>query len=81
MWWYGYGWWWWWLAFLVIFFLLPLGYGSGYRRWGPWYRRRPTVSPIASGETDVGWGAIGIVMWVALIIAIIWLIAAIGWHR
>ncbi len=39
MWWYGYGWW-WWVAFVVIFFLIPLGYGWGYRGWGPWYRRR-----------------------------------------
>ncbi len=40
MWWYSNGWWWWWVAFVVIFFLLPLGYGWGYRGWGPWYRRR-----------------------------------------
>jgi hypothetical protein len=81
MWWYGYGWWWWWLAFLIIFFLFPLGYGWGYRGWGPWPRRRPTVFTIASGEEDIGWGVIGVLMWVVVILAIIWLIAAISWHR
>lgn len=43
MWWYSTGWWWWWVLFLLVFFLLPLGYGWGYRGWGPWYRRRPTT--------------------------------------
>ena len=42
MWWYGSGCWWWWVAFVVIFFLIPLGYGWGYRGWRPWYRRRRT---------------------------------------
>jgi hypothetical protein len=55
-WWYGYtgyGWWWWWIAFVLIFFLIPLGYGWGYRGWGPWYRRRnPRRSP--GGELPPG---------------------------
>jgi hypothetical protein len=39
------------------------------------------VSTIASGEEDIGWGVIGVLMWVVVILAIIWLIAAISWHR
>ncbi|HKT60752.1 MAG TPA: hypothetical protein VJQ46_11935 [Gemmatimonadales bacterium] len=81
MWWYAYGWWWWWLAFLIIFFLLPLGYGWGYRGWGPWYRRRPGLTSIADHDVDIGWGLIGILLWAVLILAIIWLIAALAWAR
>jgi hypothetical protein len=87
-WWNGSGWWWWWIAFVVIFFLLPLGYGWGYRGWGPWYRRtrRPGVRPTdqAAGTTpapeirEEGWGCLGIVLWIILIVAILWVVAAVG---
>lgn len=82
-WWYGAGWWWWWLIFVIIFFFIPLGYGWGYRGWGPWYRRRrrpPTVAPGTEpvpGD-DTGWGCAGGLLWIILIIAIIWLIAVWG---
>jgi hypothetical protein len=96
MWWYGYGWWWWWIAFVIIFFLLPLGYGWGYRGWGPWYRRRrlpPTSSNARTAgdeqlrrelerrelEAGYGWGWGGIVLWIILLFAIAWLIAAWAW--
>jgi hypothetical protein len=88
MWWYGGGWWWWWLAFVIFFFLLPLGYGWGYRGWGPWYRRSSSLrrrrvggDPIepVSQESDSGWGWLGIALWVVLILAIIWPIGAWGW--
>jgi hypothetical protein len=91
MWWYGSGWWWWWVAFLLIFFLLPLGYGWGYRGWVPWYRRRGSrglrqeVPPTemrggpADEDLDTGWGWGGMVLWVVLIVALIWFIAALGW--
>ncbi len=97
MWWHSNGWWWWWIAFVVIFFLIPLGYGWGYRGWGPWYRRRhPSGIPRsaapppdiegdnlrrtpADNETESGWGAAAVFLWLVLILAIIWLIAAWGW--
>ncbi len=85
MWWYSNGWWWWWLAFLVIFFLIPLGYGWGYRGWGPWYRRRGrrraeirTDLPAGDVGDEVGWGALGVFLWIVLILAIIWVVAAWG---
>ncbi len=91
MFWYSTGWWWWWLAFVVIFFLIPLGYGWGYRGWGPWYRRRrhytggPGEGPMGrtgpGDEPDSGWGALAIVLWFVLIVAAIWFIAAWGWGR
>lgn len=88
MWWNGTGWWWWWLAFVIIFFFLPLGYGWGYRGWGPWYRRRRSGGPSQVNmpanadrnrvDLDTGWGAGSAVLWAVLIIALIWLIAAWG---
>lgn len=88
MWWYAYGWWWWWIAFVLIFFLLPLGYGWGYRGWGPWYRRGPPRSRGTSlpdrrepfEPIDTGWGWLGIALWIILIIAIVWAIGAWDWR-
>jgi hypothetical protein len=86
MWWYSTGWWWWWFVFLIIFFLLPLGYGWGYRGWGPWYRGRSTgrynegsTGPVDS-DLDEGWGWISSFLWVILLIALIWLVAATLWR-
>jgi hypothetical protein len=73
-------WWWWWILFIVIFFFLPLGYGWGYRGWGPWYRRRPPTdlaNESVPPEVDTGWGWIAFFLWIVLILAIIWLVA--GW--
>lgn len=91
MWWYGAGWWWWWIAFVLIFLLLPLGYGWGYRGWGPWWRRGPRTRDRAAGEgtaasgrpttrngrntEDVGWGWAGAFVWIVVIIAVVWVIA------
>ncbi|MCC7418523.1 MAG: hypothetical protein IT176_15415 [Acidobacteria bacterium] len=85
--WYGYSWWvWWWLAFVIIFFLLPLGYGWGYRGWGPPYRRKgrpPAGRPPGSVGNEIDhssdWGATAILLWVVLFIAIVWLLAAFAW--
>jgi hypothetical protein len=90
-WWYGTGWWWWWIFFVFIFFFLPLGYGWGYRGWGPWYRRRrplprtrtdnlpPGTEPTMTTDEAAGWGCMGLVLWIVLIIAIVWLIGVWGW--
>jgi hypothetical protein len=83
---YSWLWWWWWIGFFLIFFVLPLAYGWGYRGWGPWYRRRAGARTRASQDrspegtdrlesSDIGWGWLGIALWVALFIAIGWAIA------
>ena len=75
---YGSGWWVWWVLFVIIFFLLPLGYGWGYRGWGPWYRRRrrnPGSAATTPGD-ETGWGCGGILLWIVLIIAIFWLVTS-----
>lgn len=82
---YGWLWWWWWIGFVLIFFVLPLGYGWGYRGWGPWYRRRrdgtrtranlgraSDGSPDGLESSDVGWGWLGIALWIVLLIAVGW---------
>jgi hypothetical protein len=47
-------WFWWWMLFVIILLVLPLGYGWGYRDWGPPYpsvyrRSRDRNSPPAVG--------------------------------
>lgn len=93
MWWHSGPWFWWWLAFLLIFFVLPVGYGWGYRGWGPWYRRRPIDrrSPMNGGTAYVperrmqvragyageGWNDGSGVLWLVLIVAAMWLVVAL----
>jgi hypothetical protein len=83
-------WWWFWLAFICLFLLPPLGYGWGYRGWGPPYptafrRRRQLQSP---GKTrldpnHVSWGRVGDFVWLVALIGTVWAFAALfwGWGR
>jgi len=72
-------WWWWmWIAFLVFFLLPPVGYGWGYRQWGPPYpryiqRRRAQAAQQATataGSTPAfdhqSWGLGGDLLWMIL---------------
>jgi hypothetical protein len=85
MWWNSGAWLWWWLAFLLIFFVLPVTYGWGYRGWGPWYRRRrfdrrnadnagrtylrERRTRVRSDYPSDGWGDRAGTMWLVLIVA------------
>jgi len=80
-------WWWLWIAFLFIFLLPPIGYGWGYRGWGPPYPRyiqrrraqRGTVSGSASFDHHAwGWG--GDFVWMLLFIWMFWVVA-LFWSR
>jgi len=79
MFWYSTGWFWWWLAFIAIFFLLPLGYGWGYRGWGPWYRLKAPERRSAARDdyAPQGWGALAVFLWLVVIIAAVWLAAVL----
>jgi hypothetical protein len=85
--WYGDGWYWWWLAFLVLFFVVPVAYGWGYRGWGPWYRRSvpQTGSSLdgAPGLEEPGWGWVAVLMWIVLGIGFVWAVLAMAawWAR
>lgn len=79
-----------WLLFVVFLLVLPLGYGWGYRGWGPpypsYYRRRraaaaadPAVDPGAdtSVEEAAAWGALDELLWVVVAVAILWLLVGL----
>lgn len=80
-------WWWLWLGFLFLFLIAPIGYGWGYRSWGPPYpryiqRRRHERAVAHAGSATFdhhAWGWGGDAVWVVLIIAFLWLI--MGWAR
>jgi len=61
------------------------GYSCGYRGWGPWCRRLPGARNAPPGGTDpigpvdIGWGWVGVALWIVLLIAIVRAIGARGW--
>jgi hypothetical protein len=82
------GWWFMWMLFALIFLISPIGYGSGYRRWGwpyPTYvqRRRHHRMIAANGVTSFNhqaWGRGGDFIWVVLGICVVWLVVGRWWH-
>jgi hypothetical protein len=83
-----YGSWWllWWV-FLLVFLLPPVGYGWGYRRWGPPYpsyfqRRRAeqagaNVDTVSFNHYSWSWG--GDLLWVGFLVAVVWS-SALWWR-
>lgn len=80
--------WWLWTAFLFIFLLLPIGYGSGYRRWGPPYpryiqQRRAQRAAARGGALSFdhhAWGWRGDFVWVMLFVFTFWMVGAFWWR-
>jgi hypothetical protein len=81
MWWSS--WWLVWFVFLLIFIATPVGYGWGYRGWGPPYpsyfqRRREQQATVASrapgapGFDHYAWGLGGDFVWMILMIGAFW---------
>jgi len=85
-----FSWWWLWLIFIFIFLMPSVGYGWGYRRWGPPYpryiqRRRgdratATANSGAAPFDHHAWGWGGDLIWIMLIVAFFWLLAALWWR-
>lgn len=78
-------WWLLWLVFIVLFLVPPLGYGWGYRRWGPPYpsyiqRRRAAAMSGSAKVNHQAWGFGGDFVWVVLIIGVFWGCAALLWR-
>jgi hypothetical protein len=77
-----------WMVFLFIFLLPPIGYGWGYRRWGPPYpryiqRRRAQRAAAVGGSASFdhySWGWGGDFVWMMLSIWMIWAVAALFWR-
>lgn len=79
-------WWLLWLVFIVIFLVPPIGYGWGYRRWGPPYpryiqrRRRLQAGATGASSRHESWGWGGDFVWMVLFIGVLWVLAAFWWH-
>lgn len=77
-----------WMIFMFMFFMLPVGYGAGYRRWGAPYpryfqRRRTqqvTVAGSAVAVNTESWGLGGDFVWGVLLIGTVWALAALFWR-
>jgi hypothetical protein len=82
------GWWFVWVAFMFVFLVAPMGYGWGYRGWGPPYpryiqRRRGSTAAANGGNPAFdhhSWGVAGDLMWIALIVGTVWVCSAL-WIR
>ncbi len=80
-------WWWMWMFFMLVFLVPPLGYGWGYRGWGPPYpsyiqRRRgqraaAMDAPSSFNHHSWSWG--GDVIWGVLLVGLLW--GASAWWR
>lgn len=80
-------WWLLWMAFVLVFCLSPVGYGWGFRGWGPPYpryfqRRRGLRAAVIGGPPGFdhhAWGWRGDFVWMALFVGMAWFITAILW--
>ena len=80
----------WWILWAVyaFLFMVPVGYGWGYRGWGPPYpsylQRRHEQQAAAVGGTSAfnhrAWGVGGDFVWLMLLAALFWAVSRIWWH-
>ena len=81
-------WWWLWIVFIVLFALMPIGYGWGYRGWGapyPRFYQRRRHARYANDTSRAGfnhhaWGWGGDFIWLMVMVAIIWFFAGFWWR-
>ncbi len=72
--------WWLWMVFLFLFIVPPLGYGWGYRGWGPpfprYIQRRRGQRAVSNGGSlasdHLAWGWGGDLVWAALLVGVLW---------
>ena len=80
-----------WLLWIVLMFVLlvpPVGYGWGYRRWGPPYptyvqRRRAQRAAAMDGSLAFdhsSWGMWGDFVWMVVIIGMVWAFSSFWWR-
>ena len=80
-------WWIWWMVFMFFVFVTPVGYGWGYRGWGPPYprriqRRRHERAMASGGSHPVSyqtWGWGGDFVWMVALVGILWFTMALWW--
>ena len=82
-------WWLFWTVLMFIFLVPSVGYGWGYRGWGPPYptyiqrRRGLQAAAATSGPATFNhhsWGWRGDLVWVVLLIGLVWAGAALLWR-
>lgn len=81
-------WWLLWIVFMFVFIVPPVGYGWGYRRWGPPYlrhiQRRRGLRASARGELAASdhhaWGWGGDLVWMLVFVWVFWACMALWWH-
>jgi hypothetical protein len=81
-------WWFLWMVVMFLFLVPPIGYGWGYRGWGPPYpryiqRRRGEQAatmggPMAFNHHSWGWG--GDLVWMVLLCGVFWAAWGIWWR-
>lgn len=80
--------WFFWVFFMFLVVLPPVGYGWGYRGWGPplpRYMQHRRSQHAASSQSNVqfdhhAWGRGGDVVWGVLVIWVIWACVALWWR-
>jgi hypothetical protein len=81
-------WWLLWIVFMVLLLVPPVGYGWGYRGWGPpyptYYQRRLGHRAAASGGVVThdhhAWGRGGDFVWMVLLIGMFWACFGLWWR-
>jgi len=82
-------WWFVWMMIMFLFLVSPIGYGWGYRGWGPPYpryiqRRRGQRAAANSATMQFdhhAWGRGGDFVWVVGIVGMVWLLTSVFWWR
>jgi len=77
----------WWMLFMLMFFVTPIGYGWGYRRWGAPYpryiqRRRGLKGALNGGSAispGQSWSWGGDLVWIIFLVGIFWVAWALLW--
>jgi len=80
--------WWLWIAFMFLFFVGPISYGWGYRKWGAPYptyiQRRLGAKAATAGDfaqlSYQRWGWGGDLVWIVLLIGAVWAVAGLWWR-
>lgn len=78
-----------WMILMLLFWVLPMGYGWGYRGWGPPYpryiqRRREAHAAASDGSPTFNhqaWGWGGDFVWLVVLVGAFWVAASLFWRH